>query len=135
MTEINKIKVGILPGLADLYNRLFNQEVLAELRTFIASVPDAIGAEGIEFEVGNLSSTDEQMKLETARLTAKGVDMIVILLAPYCPSGAVVPAIMESNIPVLLWPAQTMYELVPGTLNGDLPPENSTSLKEKIRLK
>ncbi|MEN6383613.1 MAG: hypothetical protein ABFD79_00255 [Phycisphaerales bacterium] len=118
MTEINKIKVGILPGLADLYNRLFNQEVLAELRTFIASIPDAIGAEGIEFEVGNLSSTEEQMKLETARLTAKGVDMIVILLAPYCPSGAVVPAIMESNIPVLLWPAQTMYELVPGTLNG-----------------
>lgn len=118
MSEINKIKVGILPGLADLYNRLFSQEVLAELETFIGSIPNAIGAERIEFEVGVLSSTEEQMKTEMARLTAKGVDLIVIVLAPYCPSGAVVPAVMGSRIPVLLWPAQTIYELIPGELNG-----------------
>lgn len=119
MIGINKIKVGILPAMADLYNRLFKKECIAELKSFVANVPDAIGSELIEFEVGNLSSTQEQIKAEMVKLTSKGVDMIVILLAPYCPSGAVVPAVMESVIPVLLWPAQTIYELVPEEICSD----------------
>lgn len=118
MSVKNKIKVGILPGLADLYNRLFTQEIIEELKDFVASVPKAIDSELIEFEMGNLSSTQEQMKAEVAKLTAKDVDMIVLLLAPYCPSGAVVPGIMESRVPVLLWPAQTVYEFIPEEISA-----------------
>jgi len=118
MKKANKVRVGILPGLADLYTRLFNQEVLDELKRFIASLPKVIDSKQIDFEIGRLSSTQEQMKAEAAQLAAQGVDLIVIVLAPYCPSGAVVPAVMESRVPVLLWPAQTMYELIPESLTA-----------------
>jgi L-arabinose isomerase len=118
MKKANKLRVGILPGLADLYTRLFNQEVLDELKRFIASLPKVIDSKRIDFEIGRLSSTQEQMKAEAAQLAAQGVDLIVIVLSPYCPSGAVVPAVMESRIPILLWPAQTMYELIPESLTA-----------------
>lgn len=114
----NKLKIGILPGLADLYNRLFSQEIINELKTFIAGLPKAIGSERIDFVIGQLSSTQEQMKAEATALAGGGVDLIMIVLAPYCPSGAVVPAVMESKVPVLLWPAQTVYELSPESLGS-----------------
>ncbi len=111
MSEINKIKVGILPCMADLYNKLFKPDCIEELKQFASSLPGAIGSELAQFEVGGLSSTQEQISAEAAKLAANGIDMLIIMLAPYCPSGAIVPAVTESKIPVLLWPAQTMYEL------------------------
>lgn len=113
MSKSEKIKVGILPGLADLYNRMFNPEIIAELKQFIADIPKAIGSELLDFEIGRLSSTEDEMRSEAAKLAAKDIDMLVIVLSPYCPSGAVTPAVMESSVPVLLWPAQTVYEFIP----------------------
>ncbi|MBN2210080.1 MAG: hypothetical protein JW709_01675 [Sedimentisphaerales bacterium] len=110
----NKIlKVGILPGMADLYNRLFSPAIIDELKAFIADIPSSIKSQRLAFEVGMLSSTKEQMKAEATRLAQKDIDLIVVALAPYCPSGAVVPAVLESKIPVLLWPVQTVYDFVP----------------------
>ncbi len=114
----NKIKVGVLPGVADLYNRLFTKEIFDELHAFIAKVPESIGSELIDFEIGTLASTQEQLTDEIGKLAGKDVDMILMLLAPYCPSGAVVPAIMESPVPVVLWPAQTVYDFVPETIDS-----------------
>lgn len=109
----NTIKVGILPGLADLYTRLYSQEVIGKLTNFIAGIPNTIGSDLITFEIGNLSSSAEQMSAEVDKLTTKNIDLLIVLLAPYCPSGAIVSALMKSRIPILLWPAQTIYEFVP----------------------
>ena len=114
---INKIKVGIVPCLADLYNKLFDPARIEELRQFAADMPAVIGSELIEFEVGKISSTKEQIMHQMAEMTSNGADMIVMLLAPYCPSGAVAPAVMGSEVPVVLWPAQTIYELDPASIN------------------
>ena len=34
-------------------------------------------------------------------------------LAPYCPSGVLAPALVQSRIPVLLWPMQSILRLEP----------------------
>jgi len=115
---MNKIKVGILPGLADLYNRLFSQEIIDELNTFIAGLPEAIGSDRIDFEIGTLSSTQAELTDEISKLMDKEVQMILLVLSPYCPSGAVVPAVMKSRVPVVLWPAQTVYDFVPETIDS-----------------
>ncbi len=106
------IHIGILPGMADLYNRLcpdlsgdlvktFNQEILN------------LKADGIKFTLGSLACTQEQVKAECKKFLKKEVDLIVIALAPYCPSGVLAPALLNIDIPILLWPTQTMFELEP----------------------
>ena len=118
MQITDKIKVGFVPCLANLYNKLFQPENIAALKQFATDIPSKINSDMIDFQVGDISSTTEQISLQIDNLTASGCDMIVMLLAPYCPSGAVAPAVMGSNVPVLLWAAQTVYGFEPDTFDN-----------------
>jgi len=113
-----RLKVGILPGLAELYNKSFSRELLDELKEFITGLPEAIGSSRIDFEIAETASTEEHMKAEAAKLIDKNVHLIVLVLAPYCPSGVIAPALNEHKIPLLLWPAQTVFEFNPEQINA-----------------
>ncbi len=117
-TKSKKITIGFIPCLADLYNRLFSEEDIKSLKDYVEEVKYNISSEKLQLEFGKLSSTKEQISSEFKKLIATGAEMIVIMLPPYCPSGAVVPAIMENNIPVILWASQKLYEIKPEELTA-----------------
>lgn len=106
------IHIGILPGMADLYNRLC-PELGKDLMKFFNQEAANLKADGIEFTLSPLVCTREQVKVECEKLLNKDVDLIVIALAPYCPSGTLAPSLLKINTPILLWPTQTMFKLEP----------------------
>ena len=111
-----KITVGFIPCSADLYNRLFSEQDLKGLRDYVEEVKYNISSEKLQLKFGEISSTEEQISSEFEKLISAGAEMIVIMLPPYCPSGAIVPAILKNNIPVVLWASQKMYEIKPEEL-------------------
>lgn len=58
-------------------------------------------------------STIETAEAGCKQLDGKKVDLLIIALAPYCPSGVLAPVLEKLQVPVLLWPVQSMYELKP----------------------
>lgn len=113
-----RITIGFIPCLADLYNRLFSVDDINSLKDYIEDVKCDISSEKLQPEFGRLSSTKAQISSEFKKMISSGAEMIVIMLPPYCPSGAIVPAIIEHNIPVVLWASQKMYEIKPEELTA-----------------
>jgi len=107
----NKIlKVGILPGIAELYNRVW-PDVKNRLDDFVKELVSKLKAENLEVLSAEPVSTPESVKENCSKLKAENIDLLVVVLAAYCPSGVLAPALKEIKTPVLLWPAQSMFEL------------------------
>ena len=111
-------KVGILAAYADLYNRLCPgiKENLKQI--FNMMLADFI-VEGIDFVLSDVVSTQSQIERECKILIHQDIDLLIVALAPYCPSGALAPSLVSIDVPVVLWPAQTMYRLDPEKYDTD----------------
>ena len=108
----NKFKVGILLPMSDLYNRLWGQKFVEELNAFIKDAVATIDLDSFEFIISPSVSTRDAITAQCEKFNRDGVGMIVVALAPYCSSGVLAPGLIASDLPLLLWPAQTIYELI-----------------------
>ncbi len=117
--KTQKIRVGILPGLADLYNRLWGDSVMGEYLGLINTAIDTIGSDIIEFDLADICSTKKQFSTQVKKLSEKDVDMLLVVLGPYCASGVIAPALIDCDIPVVLWPIQSVYEIVAEEFKDD----------------
>jgi len=117
--KTNDIHIGILPGLLDLYNRLAPEADVRLTKSFNQEILN-LKADGIKFTLSPIVCTQEQVKAECEKLLERDVDLIVVALAPYCPSGVLAPALLNTNTPVLLWPTQTMFELEPEKYDAEI---------------
>ncbi len=101
----------LLP-VADLYHRLWSDidDILTRLADEVA---DSIRGAGLEVFCGPPVSVPPQVTPVCADFESRGVDLVVVALAPYCPSGVLAPALAESRLPVLLWPMQSLSRLEP----------------------
>ena len=106
------IKVGILPGMLDLYKKLC-PGLSADIMNLFERTVAGFQTDGLEFFLTDIVFTEVQVHKECEKLLSSNVDFIVVALAPYCPSGVLVPGLMKVNIPVLLWPIQEMFKLEP----------------------
>jgi len=106
-TQADRLRVGMLLPVADLYHRLWSDidDALAHLADRVA---DSIRGAGLEVFCSPAVSVPPQVTTACADFESKGVDLIVVALAPYCPSGALALAMVESRVPVLLWPMQSI---------------------------
>ncbi|MHC4122944.1 MAG: L-arabinose isomerase family protein [Planctomycetota bacterium] len=104
------LKVGILPSIAELYNRVW-PEVKNRLDNFIKELVSKLEDENLEVQSTEVVSTLESVGANCRKLEAENVDLLIVVLAAYCPSGVLAPALKEVKTPVLLWPAQSMFEL------------------------
>ena len=113
MSEVKGFfRVGIMPGIADLYNRLW-PEMQGILSKFISQVANDMQTENIKVLTVPAVSTVEAARVACEELRSKDVDLIIVALAPYCPSGVLVPSLAELDTALLLWPVQSMFELEP----------------------
>jgi len=108
-----KFKIGMLAGVADLYNRLWTDENHSQLQQLIDETAESLSGDWIEVIKSDIVSTAEQIVSACRKFDAEDVDLLIVALAPYCPSGVIAPALLKRKTPVVLWPMQSMFELVP----------------------
>ena len=101
----------LLP-VADLYHRLWS-DIDDALEHLAGEVAETLRGAGLDVCCGPAVSLPEQVAAACEDLDAKGVDLLLVALAPYCPSGVLVPALVESRLPVLVWPMQSISRLEP----------------------
>jgi len=107
-----KLRVAILSGILELYNRCWPQ-TKQRLQVFIEETAERLRGQGFEVSTGAAVSSAEQAKEVCKKVSAERCDLLAVSLSLYCPSGVLQEALKETDMPVLLWPAQGMYELTP----------------------
>ena len=110
--QADPFRMGILLPVADLYHRLWS-DIDGALEGLAARVADRLQNAGLEVLCSPAVSLPPQVAVACHELAGKGADLLVVALGPYCPSGVLVPALVESRVPVLLWPMQSIRRLEP----------------------
>jgi len=110
--QTDHLQIGLLLPVADLYHRLW-PDIDAALESLGEQVAGRLRQVGLNVQCSLPVSLPEQVAAACDDFTAKGVDLLVVALAPYCPSGVLSPALAASRLPVLLWPMQSMLRLDP----------------------
>ena len=95
--------IGLLLGMADLYNR-FWPEMPKQLKAIGQEAVDQLHSSTLAVRVSEVAGTEEQINQACRQLLSEDIDLLVVTLAPYCSSGVFKPALMSSDVPVLLWP-------------------------------
>ncbi len=112
MAQGDKLRIGILLPVADLYHRLWS-DIDYGLQRLGGEVAGRLRNAGVDVLCSPAVSTAQQVTAACADFDGNGVDLILVALAPYCPSGVLSPALVQSRVPVLLWPMQSVLRLEP----------------------
>ena len=110
VSQTDKLRIGILLPVADLYHRLWSDIDFA-LQRLAGTVADRLRSAGLDVLCSSAVSVPEQVTAACADFDNNRVDLILVALAPYCPSGVVSLALVQSRLPVLLWPMQSLLRL------------------------
>jgi L-arabinose isomerase len=108
----DQLRIGILLPVADLYHRLWS-DIDEALERLADQAANTLRRAGLEVSCSPAVSTLPQVKAACDELAGQEVDLLLVAMGPYCPSGVLVPALVASRLPVLLWPMQSLRELAP----------------------
>jgi L-arabinose isomerase len=106
-----KLKIGIVPLMADLYRRLI-PDLMERIEAFVKTVIIDLADESLEIIAEPVSCTEAEIRQSSQKLINENIDLLVMAHTSYCASGQVLPALLETDRPILLWPAQPMQKLV-----------------------
>lgn len=112
-------RLAILPGMADLYNRLWPGELIEQVAGLTQKVSAHFNDDGIDVETYDVICTREQCVAACERIADANIDLLIVALAPYCPSGVFVPALEKLDVPFVLWPMGTLSSLEPDRYDLD----------------
>ena len=115
----DSFRIGLLLPVADLYHRLWS-DIDEALTRLAGQVAGRLGEFGLDIVRSEAVSLPGQVTAACDDFAAKGVDLLVVALAPYCPSGVLSPALAKSRLPVLLWPMQSMLQLDPQGYDAEM---------------
>jgi L-arabinose isomerase len=107
----------LLP-VADLYHRLWS-DIDEALERLACEAADKFRNAGLDVFCGPAVSVPQQVAGACKELADKGADLLLVAMAPYCPSGVLAPALVKSPVPVLLWPMQSIFKLDPNKYDGE----------------
>jgi L-arabinose isomerase len=117
-SQADRFRIGMLLPVADLYHRLWSD--IDDALTHLASdVADKLQKAGLDVVCSSAVSLPQQVTAACDELVARGVDLLLVAMAPYCPSGVLAPALAQSPVPVLLWPMQSIFKLNPQKYDAD----------------
>jgi L-arabinose isomerase len=120
MTEsTSPLKIALVTPVADLYNRLW-PDIGNSLYALAGRMAEALQAQGVVMVTCHRPvSTVTQFSTLFRDLAKDEWDLVIVALAPYCPSGVQIQALSETPLPLLLWPMQEMFELKPDQYDGE----------------
>ncbi|MBN1509743.1 MAG: hypothetical protein JW955_23045 [Sedimentisphaerales bacterium] len=111
-SQADRFRVGVLLPVADLYHRLWS-DIDYALQRLAVGVAERLRSAGLDVLCSSAVSTVQQATAACEDFDKNRVDLILVALAPYCPSGVLSPALVQSRVPVLLWPMQSLLRLDP----------------------
>lgn len=111
-SQAESFRVGMLLPVADLYHRLWS-DIDHAMEHLAGEAVEKFKAAGLDVLCSPAVSTPQQVTAACAHFDNNRVDLILVALAPYCPSGVLAPALTQSPVPVLLWPMQSILRLNP----------------------
>jgi len=111
-SEADRFRVGMLVPVADLYHRLWS-DIDYALQRLADGVAERLRSAGLDVLCSSAVSVPQQVTAACADFDKNRVDLILVALAPYCPSGVLSPALVQSHVPMLLWPMQSLLRLEP----------------------
>lgn len=107
--KINKI--AIVPVMAELYEKLFNAEAISDLNKSIECNVNALKSDFYKFEISKVVTSAKQIAESVKYFEENSFELIVVFFGPYCASGVVYEGVKNCTLPLLLWPAQNIYEI------------------------
>ena len=119
MSQGDSLRIGLLLPVADLYHRLWS-DIDESLTRLAGQAAGALRESGLDATCSPAVSLPEQVTAACDDFAAQGIDLLVVALAPYCPSGVLAPALGKSRLPVLLWPMQSMLQLDPKQYDAEM---------------
>jgi len=111
-SQADPLRIGFLLPVADLYHRLWS-DIDQALEGLGARVANTLRDAGLDVFCSLPVSVPQDVETACTDLDGKGIDLLVIALGPYCPSGVLTLALTGSRMPVLLWPMQSIPRLEP----------------------
>ena len=111
-SQTETLRIGMVLPVADLYRRLWS-DIDDALERLGGRVAGSLRNAGLDVFCSPAVSVPPQIDAACKDLTDEDVDLLLVALAPYCPSGVLAPALIESPVPVLLWPMQSILRLEP----------------------
>jgi L-arabinose isomerase len=120
MTEsISPLKIALVTPVADLYNRLW-PDIGNSLYALAGRMAQALQVKGdLVVTCHRPVSTITQFSTLFKDLEQDELDLVIVALAPYCPSGVQIQALLETRLPLLLWPMQEIFELKPDQYDNE----------------
>jgi L-arabinose isomerase len=120
MTDsISPLKIALVTPVADLYNRLW-PDIGNSLYALAGRMAQALQIQGESTVTCHRPvSTAKQFSTLFKDLEQDELDLVIVALAPYCPSGVQIQALLETPLPLLLWPMQEIFELKPDQYDNE----------------
>ena len=106
------LTIGLIPVTLGLYDRL-NPQLRTVLRNHIESVAVSLSRDDLKILCAPVLCNDDQMRQSCKDFARQGIDLLVVSHASYSPSGQISPALLDSQLPVLLWPIQQLEGIIP----------------------
>jgi len=117
--SVSPLKIALVTPVADLYHRLW-PDIGGSLYALAERMAETLQIEGqLTVACHRPVSTATQFSTLFQDLSRDEWDLVIVSLAPYCPSGVQIQALLETPLPLLLWPMQEIFELKPDQYNGD----------------
>ncbi len=117
------LTIGLIPVTLGLYDRL-NPQLRTTLQDHIEQVVANLNKDNLKILCTPVLCSDEKMRQSCRDFARQKVDLLVVSHLSYSPSGQISPALLDSQLPLLLWPIQQLEEIVPDQYSRQTISEN-----------
>jgi len=101
-----------------LYNRL-SPEFAGKLAPFLQHIEKQLSNDEIHYRMAPLCAVTDDIRTNCREAEAAQSDLLIIAHLSYSPSGQILPPLLETKLPLLLWPIQPMAELEAAKYDAD----------------
>ena len=117
MNETRKARVGLLGLMVELYDHMF-PGLRAEMAEFGAELAETLSPFA-EVDFPGVCNSREQVERVVAGFEADGRDLIIVVLFTYAPSHIALPALCNTNLPILVFNTQQLQAVTEDTVSMD----------------
>jgi len=118
MNDPGKPKAGLLPLMMEMYKE-FMPEMEKKQSGFVQKVASMLG-EQMEVQAAPIVCTKAEIRKAVHDFERDEVDLIVVLFVSYTPSAQVLPALLETRIPLLLFSTSPKRSMAEGMTMDDI---------------
>lgn len=116
-TRKKSLKVGFIPATLGLYDEL-DPKIRVSIAEFASQVEDFLNkTTQLKTEFAPISTHRGEFQKYCDSFQQRDFDLLVLAHFSYSPSGEMIEALLNTQLPILLWPAQQTHKIDPATFD------------------